>query len=65
MLKHFVFKILQEELIQLLLKEELMLLKIIKGMEIQHTDFFMILLKEEIIVQENQTFIDLLKFQLT
>ena len=65
MLKHFVFKILQEELIQLLLKEELMLQKIIKEMEIQHTDFFMIPLREEIIVQENQTYTDLQKFQLT
>ena len=63
MLKLFVFKILQEELIQLLLKEELMLLKTIKGMVILPTAFFTIQLKVGIIALARPMCIGWQKFQ--
>jgi hypothetical protein len=60
--KAFCFRIRLEELIQLLLKGELMQLRIIKVMVILFIDCFMILLREVIIDQEKQMYIDLRKF---
>ena len=56
MFKHFVFKIHQEERIQLLHKVVLTLQKTTKEMEILFSDYSMIPLKVEITVQEKETF---------